>query len=81
MPIYDFVCVACGHQFEVLVRGTDAPTCVACGSTELERLLSLPAVKSDATHARAMSAARRRDAGQAKDRAHEQLRYERSHDD
>jgi putative FmdB family regulatory protein len=80
MPIYDYSCTACGNTFEMLVRGS-IPACPKCGATELERLLSLPAVKSDATHERALGAARRRDHAEAKDKAHEQLKYERSHND
>jgi putative FmdB family regulatory protein len=78
MPIYEYSCRSCQTQFETLVRGGETPVCVACGSTELERIVSLPAVSSDDSRARALGAAKRRDAAQAKDKAHEQLRYERS---
>ena len=81
MPIYEYSCRSCGHQFEKLVRSGDTPTCASCGSADLERLFSLPAVKSDETHARALGAAKRRDKAEAKDKAHEQLKYERSHND
>jgi len=46
----------------------------------LERRLSLPRVKSSSTHDMAMRAAKRRDAAQARDRMHERIRYEESHD-
>ena len=81
MPIYEYSCKSCEHQFETLVRGGDTPVCAACGSADLERLLSLPAVNSDGTRARALGAAKKRDSAQAKDRAHGQLKYERSHND
>ena len=81
MPIYEYRCNGCHHQFETLVRGSVTPVCASCGSVDLERVLSLPAVSSDDTRARALGAAKRRDAAQAKDKAHEQLKYERSHDD
>ena len=81
MPIYEYICRNCEAQFETLVRGGDAPVCGSCGSADLERIFSLPAVSSDDTRARALGAAKRRDAAQAKDKAHEQLKYERSHDD
>ena len=81
MPIYEYTCKSCEHQFETLVRSGDAPVCAACGSADLERLLSLPTVNSDGTRARALGAAKKRDSAQAKDRAHEQLKYERSHND
>jgi putative FmdB family regulatory protein len=81
MPIYEYSCRSCDHQFEVLVRSSQTPVCTACGSAELDRIFSLPAVKSDQTHARALGAAKRRDKAEAKDKAHEQLKYERSHND
>ena len=82
MPLFDYRCSACGHQFEALVlKGKEPEECAACGARGLERLLSLPAVKSESTHARAMAAAKRRDTAQAKDQAHEQRKYELSHDD
>jgi putative FmdB family regulatory protein len=81
MPIYEYRCKRCQHQFEALVRGGTTPVCASCGSEDLERIFSLPAVSSDDTRARALGAAKRRDAAQAKDKAHEQLKYERSHED
>lgn len=81
MPIYEYRCKACEHEFETLVRSGSTPTCAKCGSEELERVLSLPSVKSESTHARALGAAKKRDSAQAKDNAHEQLKYERSHND
>jgi putative FmdB family regulatory protein len=80
MPLFDFKCRGCGHTFEALVRGQNKPACPKCKSEDLEKLLSLPAVKSESTKAKAMAAAKKRDAAQGKDRMHEQLRYEESHD-
>jgi putative FmdB family regulatory protein len=81
MPIYEYTCKTCEHQFETLVRSGETPTCAACGSVDLERLLSLPTVNSDGSRARALGAAKQRDAAQAKDKTHEQIKYERSHND
>jgi len=81
MPIYEYTCKSCDHQFETLVRKDDAPACAACGSTDLERLMSLPAVNSEGSRERALGAAKKRDTDQAKDNAHEQAKYERSHND
>jgi putative FmdB family regulatory protein len=46
MPIYDFQCRTCGHEFEALVRAQDTPECPACHGRDLERLLSTFAVSS-----------------------------------
>jgi len=42
MPIFEYVCNACGHQFEFLQlpAATTVPSCPACQSLNLERLLS-----------------------------------------
>ena len=81
MPIYEYACQACGNQFETLVRTGDTPACPACASTELEKLLSGVAIKSDATHGLALKAARRRDAKQGAENARAQREYELKHND
>jgi putative FmdB family regulatory protein len=80
MPLHDYACPACGATFETLVRTGDTPTCPTCGGEHLERLLSLPAVRSDATRAVVTRDTQRRDAAQARERVNEQRRYEQSHD-
>ena len=81
MPIYEYSCRNCAHQFEARVRSTKTPVCPKCHSDDLERLLSLPAVKSETTRDLALRAAKRRDSSQAKEREHAQRQYEASHDD
>jgi putative FmdB family regulatory protein len=81
MPIYEYVCKSCQHQFETLVRGGKTPACEKCGSLDLERQLSLPYVKSETTKEKSLRAAKRRDAAQATERVQEQKRYEKSHED
>ena len=44
MPLYEYQCRACQHQFELLVRTGQVPACPTCGSTDLERALSMFAV-------------------------------------
>ena len=80
MPIYEYRCEACGHEFEALVRKNDVPTCEKCKSEKLERLLSLPAIKSETTHDLAMRAARKRDKALGTERVAAQREYERNHD-
>ena len=81
MPIFEYTCRNCTHQFEALVRGSKVPSCPECQSQDLERLVSLPAVKSETTRERAMRAAKQRDARQAQERVSAQRAYEASHDD
>jgi len=81
MPIFEYSCRSCGHAFETLVRGAKIPACPECKSEDLEKLFSLPAVKSETTHALAMRAAKRRDHRTAVDRVEAQRYYEAHHDD
>lgn len=80
MPIYEYICQSCTHEFETLVRGETQPVCPECESEDLERVMSLPRVKSSSTRDLAMRAAKRRDKAQATDRMQERIRYEESHD-
>ncbi|MDD2924210.1 zinc ribbon domain-containing protein [Rhodoferax sp.] len=41
MPIYEYACQNCGHEFEALVRSDTVPVCPDCQSTELEKRLSV----------------------------------------
>jgi len=49
MPIYEYICRACSHEFEQLIRKGDTPTCPACQGQDLERQLSNVAVSSEST--------------------------------
>jgi putative FmdB family regulatory protein len=42
MPIYEYRCDGCGHQFEEFQKITDAPvrTCPECGRRKVRRLIS-----------------------------------------
>ncbi len=44
VPLYEYVCRKCSKQFEELIFGADVPTCPACESTDVERILSVVAV-------------------------------------
>jgi putative FmdB family regulatory protein len=81
VPIFEYHCNACGAEFELLVRSATVPACEKCGATDLQKLLSLPAIQSETTHALAMRAARRRDRAQGTEREAAQAEYERNHDD
>ena len=82
MPIFEYACKSCGKSFEALVRpNADAPSCPACQSTDLEKLISTPAIKSESTHALAMRAAKKRDKIAGAEKAREQREYELHHND
>lgn len=40
MPIFEFVCDKCGHEFEELVMGDGRCNCPACGSSDTHKLMS-----------------------------------------
>jgi len=82
MPIYDYTCGACGHQFEAFLRkDTDVASCPTCESTDVKRGLSMPSVHSEARKGRSMRAAKKRDKSQAQEAAYTQRQYELHHDD
>lgn len=56
MPIYEYACEDCHHQFETLVRSSTVPTCPKCQSTQLHKLLSVPAPAVTESAAPAMPA-------------------------
>jgi putative FmdB family regulatory protein len=48
MPIFEYACQDCGHQFETLVRSSTVPECPECHSTDLEKQLSVFATAATA---------------------------------
>ena len=42
MPIYEYVCQACGHELEAIQKVSDEPfvTCPVCNKTELKKKIS-----------------------------------------
>jgi putative FmdB family regulatory protein len=41
MPIFEYACRDCDHQFEALVRAGQTPECPSCHGAALERRLSV----------------------------------------
>jgi putative FmdB family regulatory protein len=49
MPLYEYACQECRHEFEALVFSGDEPECPQCRGRRLERRLSVPARPQEAT--------------------------------
>jgi putative FmdB family regulatory protein len=43
MPLYEYACRRCDHTFEELVLNGEQVACPECRTTQVERLLSVPA--------------------------------------
>lgn len=46
MPIYEYRCAKCGHEFEAIVGRSAKAACPSCGGRKLEKQLSVFAVSS-----------------------------------
>jgi putative FmdB family regulatory protein len=49
MPIYEYICRACGADFEHLhpsLRDLTPPACPACGEPDVQRRFSAPAIRT-----------------------------------
>ena len=83
MPIYEYKCRACGHEFEALVRASSTPDCPACQSQDLERILSVAAVTSPDRKKAALGVARkqlaRKQRGEEIERHEEERRHPHDH--
>jgi putative FmdB family regulatory protein len=61
MPIYEYECNKCGHEFEALIlKNTPEPACPKCKSKKLKQLITMFAVSSESTRASNLAAARKR---------------------
>ncbi len=45
MPIFEYICKQCHHQFEALLYGKEKAECPKCHATKLEPQLSVFAVR------------------------------------
>ena len=83
MPIFDYRCRQCGHEFEALVLKGSSPACPSCESRELEQLVSGFAVSSDATRRSNSRAARRaqQTSRDSRDKSIAHSEYVRKHND
>jgi putative FmdB family regulatory protein len=51
MPMYEYACRSCHHEFETLVRSGETPSCVRCDSTALDKKLSVFATHGEGADA------------------------------
>lgn len=56
MPIFEYACEECGHEFELLVRSDTRLECPMCQSTQLEKQLSVFATADTAPEAAPVAA-------------------------
>ena len=80
MPLYDFHCRACGHEFEALVRPPATPQCPACQSEDLERLLSTFIASSDEQRQKSAASSRARQIRGRKDQLVAEAEYRKQHE-
>jgi putative FmdB family regulatory protein len=43
MPIFEYQCNQCEHEFETLILGSQTAECPSCGTDKLTKLFSVPA--------------------------------------
>ena len=80
MPIYEYRCQGCGHEFELLVlKATSRPVRVPERRARAARVGAGGQVGG--THALAMKAAKKRDSKQASENNRAQREYELHHND
>ena len=79
MPLYEYQCRACGHQFERLVRKGDEPACPRCQARDLERLLSHVSVSSEHTRQFSFNKARQAAKKVQRDKDVAKAEYEKKH--
>jgi putative FmdB family regulatory protein len=82
MPIFEYRCKACAHEFEQLLRSSSpVAKCPLCESSDLEQLISGAAVHSESAHQANLGAAHRKVAATRGERQREEHRSHHEHFD
>ena len=80
MPLFEYRCRKCDHEFEALIRpGDPATSCRSCGSDDVEKLLSNVAVSSENTREANLKVARAKAKKVTRDKEVAQFEYEEKH--
>lgn len=80
MPIYEYRCRVCSHEFEQLVKLGETPPCPACDAGDPERLFSRSVtVSTTKTRNRSLAAARAKGRAVRREKEHAQREYERNY--
>jgi putative FmdB family regulatory protein len=80
VPLYDFRCRTCGHEFEALVRGNDGTECPACHGSDVERLLSAFVASTDEARQKSAKASRERQIRGRRDQLIADAEYRKQHE-
>ena len=81
MPLFDFHCRTCGHEFEALTRPQDPPPkCPSCQGSDLERLLSGFALHTEERRQAAVADSRKRQIKANKDKLVADEEYRKKHE-
>jgi len=83
MPIFDYRCRKCGHEFELVVLKSTVVACPSCEGVDLEQLLSGFAVSSDGSRQANAQASRRSQltSREFKDKQVAEAEYVKKHND
>ena len=80
MPLYEYKCRACAHEFEQIVKLGETPPCPECAAADPERLFSRSvSVSTTKTRNRSMAAARSKGREIKREKDHAQREYERNY--
>ena len=79
MPIYEYRCRDCEHEFEQLVLHNGTPHCPTCQSEKLERLLSSFGVSTAGTRRTNLNSAKRQASKVQRDKQHAEYEHMRNH--
>jgi putative FmdB family regulatory protein len=82
MPIFEYRCRACAHEFEALILPqTPPPQCPKCNSADLEKLLSPSAVSTEGIRQANALKSRQRQIAKRKDAIIAEEEHRIHHDD